>query len=190
VLSERGLYRLANGDPISEGATPRPYLRGRFEQAPALFGKVEEVKTDWTKDGQSLGPDGSADMVLTFRNMHDWLGEGVGERVLAAAHRVLKPGGVLGLTDHRGKDDGPTDAKAFSDVGGAYVPEPFMIAFVEKAGFAFAAKSDINANPRDTKDYPKGALTLPPWYALGSVDRAKYEAIGEGDCMTMRFTRR
>jgi predicted methyltransferase len=190
VLADRGHLRVANGDPISEGATPRPYLKGRFEQAPSLFGKVETVVTDWTKDGQSLGPDGSADMVLTFRNLHDWLGEGVAERVLSAAYRVLKPNGILGLTDHRGRDDGPTDAKSFADDGGAYVPEPFMIHFVEKAGFTFVAKSEVNANPRDTKDYPKGALTLPPWYALGDVDRAKYEAIGEGDCMTLKFVRK
>jgi predicted methyltransferase len=190
VVADRGHLRVANGDPISEGVTPRAYLKGRFDQAPDLFGKVEVITTDWTKDGQSLGPDESADLVLTFRNMHDWLGEGAAERVLAAAHRVLRPGGTLALTDHRGKDDGPTDARSFSDEGGAYVPEPFMIALVEKAGFALAGRSEINANPIDTKDYPKGALALPPIFAHGDTDRARYEAIGEGDCMTLKFTRR
>jgi predicted methyltransferase len=156
-----------------------------------LFGfcGVDTVKTNWAKCGVTLGPDGSADIVVTFRNMHDWLGAEVADKVLAAVHAVLKPGGTFALTDHRANPGIATDPKTLSDEGGAYVPQAFMIDTVEKAGFKLVASSEINANPKDTKDWPKGALTLPPQYALGDKDRAKYTAIGESDCMTLRFVR-
>jgi predicted methyltransferase len=121
--------------------------------------------------------------------MHDWLGAEVADKILTAAHAVLKPGGTFALTDHRGKPGAPTDPRSLSDEGGAYVPEAFMIETVEKAGFKLVAASEINANPKDTKDWPKGALTLPPQFALGEKDRAMYAAIGETDCMTLRFMR-
>jgi predicted methyltransferase len=189
VLAEKGHLRVANGDRLTEWPKSVEFLADRFAKDPAVFGKVEVIKTNWAKCDLRLGPDASADMVVTFRNMHDWLGEEVADKVVAEAHRVLRPGGIFGLTDHRAKPGSPTDPQSLSDTGGAYVPEDFMIALVEKAGFRLIDKSEINANPKDTKDYPKGALTLPPQYALGDKDKAKYAAIGETDCMTLKFMR-
>jgi predicted methyltransferase len=188
VLAEKGHLRLAI-DRITEGPKTQESLAERIAKDEAHFGKVETVMTNWARCDTTLGPDGSADMVLSFRNMHDWMGLEVADRVVLAAHRVLKPGGIFALTDHRAKPGAATDPDSLSDPGGAYVPEDFMIAFVEKAGFRLVGKSEINANPKDTKDYPEGALTLPPWYALGDKDRAKYTAIGESDCMTLKFQR-
>ncbi len=191
ALAEHGKLVVAGGDPNgppdSEGTKNARNLADRFAKDPASFGKVQTLVVDWKKDGVSLGPDGSADMVLTFRNMHNWIGHNMGEKVLAAAHKVLKPGGLFALTDHRGKPDAPTDSKTVDDTG--YMPEAFLIAFVEKNGFKLADKSEINANPKDTKDYPKGVWTLPPTYEMKDVDHARYEAIGESDRMTLRFVR-
>ncbi len=189
VLAEKGHLRLATGDRISEWAKSAAFLSDRMAKDPSTFGKIETVKTNWMQCDVRLGPDASADMVVTFRNMHDWLGNDVADKVVDAVHRVLRPGGIFGVTDHRGKPGAPTDAASLGDEGGAYVPEAFMIAFVEKAGFRFLEKSEINANPKDTKDYPKGALTLPPQFALGDKDKARYAAIGESDCMTLKFMR-
>jgi predicted methyltransferase len=126
-------------------------------------------------------------MVLTFRNAHNWLGAEIFDKVLATTFRVLKPGGILGLTDHRANPGGPSDAKTIGATG--YVPEAFLIAQAEAAGFKLAGRSEINANVKDSKDHPSGVWTLPPAYALGSVDRAKYAAIGESDRMTLKFVK-
>ncbi len=135
--------------------------------------------------GFSFGKDGSADFVLTFRNVHNWLPEGYPDAVFAAAFRVLKPGGVLGVVDHRGKP-GMTP-KQIEDSG--YIPEDVVIALATKAGFKLADRSEINANPRDTKDYPQGVWSLPPTFANKDVDHAKYAAIGESDRMTLKFVK-
>jgi len=144
---------------------------------PEIFGHVEVTSSS------QFGADGSADMVLTFRNMHNWVGAHSEQEVLARVFAVLKPGGILGLVDHRAKAD------AVPPGAGGYLREDWVIAQVEKAGLRFVAKSEINANPRDTTDHPKGVWTLPPTYALGDVDRAKYEAIGESDRMTLKFVK-
>jgi predicted methyltransferase len=177
-----------NGPPESEATQNAKALLGRFAKSPDAFGKVNPMVVRWRgTDPVSLGPDGSADMVLTFRNAHNWLEAGMFDKVLAAALKVLKPGGVLGLTDHRANAGGPTDAKTIGATG--YVPEAFVIAQVEAAGFKLAGKSEVNANPKDTKDYPKGVWTLPPSYELKDVDHAKYQAIGESDRMTLKFVK-
>jgi len=126
-------------------------------------------------------------MVLTFRNFHNWVGGPMVDKVLGAALAVLKHGGVLGLVDHRAKPGTPVDPKVIDATG--YVPEAYVIDTVEKLGFKLAGKAEINANPRDTKDYPKGVWTLPPTYERGGEDHAKYEAIGESDRMTLRFVK-
>jgi predicted methyltransferase len=177
-----------NGPPASEATQNAKALLDRFAKHPEAFGKVNPMVVRWKADPISLGPDGSADMVLTFRNAHNWIEAGIFDKVLGAISKVLKPGGVLGLTDHRANVGGPTDAKKIGDTG--YVPEAFLIAQVEAAGFKLADKSEVNANPKDTKDYPKGVWTLPPTYELKDVDRAKYQAIGESDRMTLKFVKR
>ena len=137
--------------------------------------------------GISFGPPESADMVLTFRNFHNWVGDPVMEKLLAASFVVLKHGGVLGLTDHRAAPGTAADPKVIGDSG--YVPEAYVVETIEKAGFKLAGRSEVNANPKDTKDYPKGVWTLPPTYIQGDQDRARYQAIGESDRMTLRFVK-
>ncbi len=122
-------------------------------------------------------------MVLTFRNLHNWMEEGDAPEMLAAIHTALKPGGILGIEEHRGNTRTPQDASAES----GYVRQDYATGLIEKAGFALAGSSEIDANPRDTADWPKGVWTLPPVLALGSVDRAKYVAVGEADNFVLTF---
>lgn len=190
VLRDKGKLVVAggdpNGDPKSEGTKNAQELQARFRQMPQSFDRVQAVVVKG--DGAvSFGPPESADMVLTFRNFHNWVGSPYMDKILGASFAVLKHGGVLGVTDHRAKPGAPTDAKSVDDSG--YVPEDYVIQTIEKAGFKLAGKSEVNANPKDTKDYPKGVWTLPPTYELGDQDHAKYEAIGESDRMTLKFVK-
>jgi predicted methyltransferase len=149
-----------------------------------LYGKVE-VRLIAPPTDISFGPDGSVDMVLTFRNIHGWMPGGYDGKVYAAAFKVLKSGGVFGIVEHRGKPGSkPEDLK---ETG--YVPEDYVIQKVEAAGFKLAGKSEVNANPKDTKDHPKGVWTLPPTLRMGEEDKAKYLAIGESDRMTLKFVK-
>jgi predicted methyltransferase len=190
VLHDHGHLVVAggdpNGDPQSESTQHARALVERLQKMPQAFGKVRTVvlrkDQEWV-----LGPPESADMVVTFRNFHNWVEAGRADKALAAAFRVLKHGGVLGLTDHRASPDASTDAKVIGETG--YVPEDYVVKVVESAGFKLAGKSEVNANPKDTKDYPRGVWTLPPTYELGETDRARYEAIGESDRMTLRFVK-
>jgi predicted methyltransferase len=130
-----------------------------------------------------LGAPGTADEVLTFRNVHNWVMAGTQAAMFKAMFNVLKPGGVLGLTDHRAKPGPATDGTQ------GYLTEEQVIGYATAAGFVLDAKSEINANPKDTRDYPKGVWTLPPTLTPGEVDKAKYLAIGESDRMTLRFVK-
>ena len=134
---------------------------------------------------QDLVPPGTADAVLTFRNVHNWMADGTADAVFASVFRALKPGGTLGLEEHRGRVDLPQDPLAKS----GYVREDVVIGLVEKAGFRLAARSEANSNPKDTKDYPDGVWTLPPSYRLKDKDRARYAAIGESDRMLLKFVK-
>lgn len=132
-----------------------------------------------------LGPDGSADMVVTFRNTHNWINDGTERAVYEAAFRALKPGGVFGVVQHRAA----VGADAAVTARSGYVPEEHVIRLAESVGFRFDARSELNANPRDTKDYPEGVWSLPPVLRLGDQDRERYVAIGESDRMTLRFVK-
>ncbi|MEX2167316.1 MAG: methyltransferase [Methyloceanibacter sp.] len=154
----------------------------KVKDAPELYGEVKRTKL--TKDGD-IAPPESADLVVTFRNTHSWMGAGTENEAFAAMFRALKPGGVLGLAQHRGDPNVKQDPKA----GSGYVNEDYVIELAKKAGFELAEKSEINANPKDTKDYPKGVWTLPPSLRLGDEDREKYLAIGESDRMTLKFVK-
>ncbi len=154
----------------------------KVKEAPELYGEMKRTKL--TEDGDIAPPD-SADLVVTFRNVHSWLGSGTESEAFAAMFRALKPGGVLGVVQHRGDPDVPQDPKG----GKGYVNEDYVIALAKKAGFELAEKSEVNANPNDTKDYPKGVWTLPPSLRLGDEDREKYLAIGESDRMTLKFVK-
>jgi predicted methyltransferase len=126
---------------------------------------------------------GSVDMALVFRNVHSWLRAGTAEASLADIHRALKSGGTLGIVQHRGTDGMTVEQMKRT----AYVPESKVIEMAEAAGFELDGKSEINANAKDTKDYPGGVWTLPPSFGAGDDNRAKYAAIGESDRMTLRF---
>ncbi len=155
----------------------------KTEAAPALYGKIVTTTLDGDKD--KIAPDNSADMVLTFRNLHDWVPQDAAAPALRAMFKALKPGGVLGVEDHRAATDKPQDPKAAS----GYLREDYTIALVESVGFKFIGKSEVNANPKDTKDYSAGVWTLPPTLRLKDQDRAQYVAIGESDRYTMKFVK-
>jgi predicted methyltransferase len=121
--------------------------------------------------------------VLTFRNVHNWMYEGDADEMFAAFYRALKPGGILGVEEHRARADKPQDPKAES----GYVRQDYTIALAKKAGFVLAGSSEVNANPRDTADWPQGVWTLPPTFALGAKDHDKYADIGEADNFELKF---
>jgi len=187
VVAERGKLVVTHfdpqGDPKSEDTEEAHAILDRLAATPAAFGKVEAHPI--SAEEFSFGPDASADFVLTFRNVHNWIEAGYADQVFAAAARVLKPGGVLGVEEHRGKP-GMTTAQ-IRDTG--YVPEDVVVQLATRAGLKPAGSSEINANPRDTKDYPHGVWSLPPTLAGKELDRDKYLAIGESDRMTLRFVR-
>ena len=124
-------------------------------------------------------------MVLTFRNVHNWAKAGVAADMFKTFYDVLKPGGILGVTDHRAKPGTPFQRQIES----GYLTEDYVIGLAEGAGFRLAKESEVSANPLDTKDYPRGVWTLPPSLALGEQDRDKYLAIGESDRMTLKFVK-
>jgi len=184
-LKERGLYIAANRD---ETARPRyladhQKLLRRLEAEPALYSKV--LVTKFNADRHEIAPPGSADFVLTFRNVHNWVERSEIDGALRAFHKALKPGGVLGVVDHRGRTDLPQEAQKKT----GYLRQDLAIELIEKAGFKLVSASEVNANPKDTKDHPEGVWTLPPSYRLKEKDRAKYEAIGESDRFTLRFVK-
>lgn len=152
-----------------------------------LYQGLEITEFHHTK-AHDIAPAGTADMVLTFRNVHNWYmadgDEGV-EQAFVAFAKALKPGGVLGVVEHRLPESRDQEENKRS----GYMKESYVIAAAEKAGFKLEAKSDVNANSKDTADHPRGVWTLPPRLALGDQDKAKYVAIGESDRMTLKFVK-
>ncbi|MDP8985615.1 MAG: methyltransferase [Pseudomonadota bacterium] len=130
-----------------------------------------------------IAPPGSADLVLTFRNLHNWMAGGYAEQALAASFKALKPGGILGVEEHRGREDKPQDPQAKD----GYVRQDYAIALAKKAGFVLLGSSELNANPKDTKDWVDGVWTLPPTLSQGDKDRARYLAVGEADNFVLKF---
>lgn len=151
---------------------------------PSVFGKVKVVEINPPTE-LTLAPDNSVDMVLTFRNIHNWVKAGYADQVYAAAYKALKPDGILGVEEHRAKPG--TSLQESIKTG--YMSEDEVIAAVEKAGFKLVGKSEINANPKDTKDYPGGVWALPPTLIQGQTDRQRLLAIGESDRMTLKFVK-
>lgn len=150
---------------------------------PDLYGRVK-VAT-FPLDGRDVVPPGSVDMVLSFRDLHEWMALGDEQQALVTIYRALAPGGVFGVVDNRGDPALPQDPRAKN----GYVRQDYAIRLIEAAGFRLVATSEVNANPRDTKNYPCGVWALPPEYRLGNIDRAKYEAIGESDRFTLKFVK-
>lgn len=165
-------------------AGPSARFKAKMDALP-VYAKVRITTLDPAKGEFAIAPEGSADAVLTFRNVHNWMANGSAQAVFNAAFKALKPGGVLGVEEHRLPAARPQDPKAAS----GYVHEAEVIRFAEAAGFKLAGRSEVNANPRDTADHPQGVWTLPPTYALKDKDREKYQAIGESDRMTLKFVK-
>lgn len=190
-----GQYRVTAADlgnpELSQAAKD---ARARFEQRFAdqsVYGKLEYV--NFGPKSQGLGAANSVDLVINGRNIHNWMASGLVDKVMAESFAVLKPGGVLAIEEHRNAPDAVQDPKA----GSGYVTEAYVVAAAEKAGFKLAARSDLYANPKDTRDHPFGVWTLPPVKRTAPAgqpenpgfDRAKYDAIGESDRMALRFVK-
>jgi len=175
-LHDHGTYTVALEGPLSK----EPAFAAKIKADPATYGRMRITDT---LPGHEIAPAGSADLILTFRNLHNWMKHGDADRMLAAFFRALKPGGILGIEEHRGHRHVAQDPKALD----GYVNEDYAIALIEKAGFKLAGRSEVNANPKDTAQWPAGVWTLPPTYRLGDQDRARYAAIGEADNFVLKF---
>jgi len=176
-------YLRQDGKLISAGLISRTLL----ESNPAVYDKVGRGAFNPEKGIYNFAPPNSVDMVLTFRNVHNFveLGDDKVKDMFKGLYASLKPGGVLGVTDHRLPESMPQDAKASS----GYVHESYVIRMAESAGFKLAGKSEINANPKDKADHKGGVWALPPTLTNGAQDRDKYQAIGESDRMTLKFVK-
>jgi predicted methyltransferase len=182
-LRDGGRYIAANppkSDTASEAVSGNAAFAAKVAADPAHLGRV--AVADFAPPGD-LVPPGSADVVLTFRNVHNWMADGTTAAVFASFFRALKPGGTLGIEEHRGRADLPQDPAAKT----GYVRQDVVIGLAERAGFKLVATSEANGNPKDTKDYPAGVWTLPPTFRLKDQDRDRYAAIGESDRMLLRF---
>ena len=180
VLAEKGHYVAADDASADKSALVK-HLAAQAQKNPAF---AKAVVGQLAPGDKKLTPvaAGSMDMVLTFRNIHNWMSDGTEKAMFDAMFAALKPGGYLGVEEHRANPGAPDDKGA-----NGYVREDAAVKMAEASGFKLLSKSDINANPKDTKDYPKGVWTLPPTYAEGQKDRAKYTAIGESDRFTLLF---
>ena len=186
LLRDNGRYVAAIQAPAggdTEAARDDNGLRRKFAGDAAEYGNAQFVEFD--PKAPVFGAPGSADLVLTFRNVHNWVMADTAPAMFKAFFAVLRPGGVLGVVDHRADDDAKLDAVKRS----GYLPTSYVVKLATDAGFSLDGSSEINANPRDSRDHPKGVWTLPPTLALGDKNRAKYLAIGESDRMTLRFVK-
>jgi len=195
-----GWYTEILAQYLSKGGTliaAAPGTRGlegltkRLDGNPTLYGKVQKANFPTVLGGTGVAP-GTADAVLTFRNVHNWkMGYMQAEKTDYSAdafreiYAMLKPGGTLGIVDHRLPESASDERERTS----GYIKTSTIRRLAEQAGFKLVASSEINANKKDTADYPKGVWTLPPNYAEGEADRAKYQAIGESDRMTLKFVK-
>jgi predicted methyltransferase len=181
-LAPHGHYyvALANGVDADEDAGVARW-RTRFTGQPERYGNI--IQTSLGPGQFDIAPPGSADLVLTFRNLHNWMDGGYASEALAACFRALKPGGIFGIEEHRGRSDRPQDPKAKD----GYVRQDYTIALAQQAGFELIGSTEMLANPRDTKDWVDGVWTLPPTLSQGDKDRERYIAIGEADNFVLKF---
>jgi predicted methyltransferase len=185
-LAEKG--KLIAAAPAGRGTES---LAKRLDANAALYGNVARANFPSALGGTGVAP-GTADAVLTFRNVHNWkMGymqpekTDYSEAAFREIYAMLKPGGVLGIEDHRLPESASADRERTS----GYIKVSTVRKLAEAAGFKFVGASEVNANPKDTADWPDGVWTLPPTLAKGDVDRAKYQAIGESDRMTLKFVK-
>ena len=186
-LRDHGKYYAAHFSPNASASYMPPNLRNFEEKItadPDLYGKIT-VRHLNPPNEVTISPPESADMALTFRNVHNWIMAGQEHEYFATFYKALKPGGVLGVVEHRAKPDAGMDVMRTS----GYVTEAYVKEVAAAAGFEFAGNSELNANPKDPTVHPEGVWTLPPNYRMGDVDRDKYMAIGESDRMTLKFVK-
>lgn len=184
-LRTSGTYIAANATatPDSGAGKRTAGLKAKFAADPAHYDRVQWLDFDGKNPG--FGAPGSADVVLTFRNVHNWVAGDNAEAYFKAFYDVLRPGGVLGVVDHRAKPG--TSLEAMKKSG--YLTEDMVIDLATRAGFQLDARSEINANPKDSADHPNGVWTLPPTNRNDGKNVARYKAIGESDRMTLRFVK-
>jgi predicted methyltransferase len=180
-LKTSGMLYTALPAGMPDEAASAAAFRAKLAANPTLFSNVKVTALGPSSD--EIAPPGSADLVLTFRNVHNWMDGGYAPKAFAAMYKALKPGGTLGVEEHRGDPAKPQDPKAAS----GYVRQDYTVALAESAGFHLVGSSEIDANPRDTKNWPEGVWTLPPTFALGAKDHARYAAIGEADNFVLKF---
>lgn len=182
-LHDKGTYYVAAPPPAPGGelGNAAKAFQAKLDGDKAVYGNVKPAI--FGKDSYDIAPAGSVDMILTFRNLHNWMAMGFADEALAAFYKALKPGGVLGIEDHRASGDQPQDPLAKS----GYVRQDHAIQLAEKAGFKLAGKSEVNANPKDPKDGP--VWRLPPTFMLKEKDHDKYAAIGEADNFVLKFVK-
>jgi len=173
------------GDAVEYRRRSRQSFDAKLAREPALYDRVQVGLMPRTPRFADIAPPGGADLVLTFRNAHNWIEANHLDATLQAAHAALKPGGVLGVEEHRS----PPGRSIDWIVKNGYVAEALMVERATAAGFRLAARSEVNANPRDTKDHPNGVWSLPPTLRGGEVDRARFLAIGESDRFTHRYVK-
>ncbi len=187
-----------------------PYLKDKGKLTVAVYDRNPETQKEWMPkynkqftdafagksdvygdidivdmvppDRVDLAPAGSIDMILDFRNAHNWIDSG-GDQVAAGWFKVLKKGGVLGIIEHRRDESKPPDSES------GYIHQKRIVDLMVKNGFKLESSSEVNGNPKDTSDHPEGVWTLPPSLALGEAESAKYLAIGESDRMTLKFVK-
>jgi len=187
-LRDHGKYYAAHFSPNARASYMPPNLEAfeaKLSAEPDLYGRVT-VRHLNPPNEVVIAPAASADMALTFRNVHNWIMAGQEHEFFATFYAALKPGGILGVVEHRAKPDAGMDVMRTS----GYVTEQYVIDVATAAGFELVEKSEINANANDPTVHPEGVWTLPPNYRMGDVDRAKYMAIGESDRMTLKFIKR
>lgn len=180
-LRDNGRYVAVIGAQATRGLKN---FQDKLATKPAIYDKVKIVPLG-VPAALDIRPEGGADFVLTFRNVHNWVDDDNVDAFMKSFYDALKPGGVLGVVEHRAKPG----SKLKQAIETGYMTEDFVIKHALMAGFKLDAKSEVNANPKDTKDYKKGVWTLPPVLTEGEVDRAKYLGIGESDRMTLRFVK-
>ncbi|MEH1818554.1 MAG: class I SAM-dependent methyltransferase [Nostoc sp.] len=180
-LAPKGQLIVTN---LASASKPALAFQEKLAANPEIFGKVKVAQINPPNE-LTLAPDNSVDIVVTFRNIHNWVKAGYAEQVYAAAYKALKPGGILGVEEHRAL----AGTSLEESIKTGYMSEDGVIAAVEKAGFKLVGKSEINANPKDTKDYPGGVWTLPPTLSQGQKDRQRFLNIGESDRMTLKFVK-
>lgn len=184
-LKDKGTFYAAHNNPAASERAAKAVetFKGKLASSP-VYANVKV--TAFGKGAYEIAPAGTADAVLTFRNVHNWYMNGFAPDAFKAFAKALKKGGILGIEEHRLPEDKPDDMQMKS----GYMKRSTVVKLAEDAGFRLVGESKINANPKDTHDYPKGVWTLPPNYAEGDTDRAKYAAIGESDRMTLKFVKR